>query len=434
MRKSKYIRGEWYKGEEFEISLTEDVPALATLQKIEKEIGSLRPLYEEYVLVNLQNEAEKTPEKPVFFKVMRDMTFYGNYAYCVELGMASDEFSYTKQGLSLDDAIELFRTCCVKRVMPGGWELSKESRNSELRRAETEEQCDYGENFLAYYWQGKFRHIENKPQLDFAESEALEAIFTSGYEDAYYTAELARIYEELGLYKKLDKLFETHSDNPVIAQIKGEMAYHGIFGKPDYKAAFKYFTHAMKIGSVLAQYYLAKMYRYGQYVRLNYSKYVSMIRSAYSIYQRSIPEGCPYKISLELSKIEQQFGNDEQAIKYCLDALELSHFLIGYGHTDDIKECDEKMILQLYSLVDFDPDDMDLFDLLYVLRKPHRVNIYLDDKRITVQSYYNQDRLVVKCGDSYYANAIQFLNKHKENGKTIISRIDDIDYMEIDDE
>lgn len=428
------VRGEWCSGDPLKLTLTTDMlPAMDTVRKIESKIRSLRSLYDDFVVVDLQDKNNINTDYPTFFQTLRDRKFRNTNTYHVELGMriAHGNILYKKKGVTLDEVIALFRRFCLDREKPNPSEWYVEPHiygdiEQSKEYIEQEKQCKKCRSFLSQYWQNDIEGYG----LDFAEYEALDYIIVYDCRPDYL-CELARKYEELGMYSVLCDLFKVRSHNPVVAQIRGEMEYNGIFGKPDYKKAFEYFSHAMTVGSLLAEYYIAKMYKYGLYVKQNYGKYKRMIQSVYKKYQKSIIECCPLCIALEASKVEQQAGNEKKAIDCCLQALKNQRWLMSVGLGNVTNE-DAAIVCQLYQLIDFDPDDMDLLDLLYVLREPCQVNILLNGKQITVCSYYNCGRLIVKCGEEYYRDAVDFLRKHKENDELLSTHVYEIAYMEIE--
>lgn len=428
------VRGEWYCGNSLEEKLTVDMlPADDLVQKIEKKIKSLRPIYHEFVVVELQDETNIDKTYPLYFQIIRNKSYLKTNTYRAEIGMRKGYGTvlYAQTNLTLNDVLKLFRKICIQREKPNKseWLEGKRVYGGKKLRAGSgiDDKTDYAryQSILTDCWLYNIvgRHAE------FLEYDILEhAVFK--FDDPYHLEQLARAYEKKGLYEKLNRLFETHSYHPVVAQIKGEMALHGIFGKPDYKKAFEYFTHAMKIGSLLAEYSIAMMYKHGLYVQQDYVKYEKMLRSVHRKYSSSWIMCCPFRIFLELSKLEQQRDNEEAALDFCLQAQDITRWLAtnGYG---TVTESDVDITQQIYDLGYFDPDEMGLLDLLVVLKKPCSINIGVKGHVVNVRSYYNNNRVVVKCGEKYYRDAVDFLRKYKVEGKYLTTYIDEIDYMEI---
>ncbi len=423
------IRGEWYCGISLKTRLTADMlPADDIVCQIETKIKTMRSLYDEFLVVDLQNQQTADRELPIYFQMLRNRNFGMTNAYHLELGMKSERgiIHYIKDAVSLEEALDLFKKICVYRVRPesGAWKIGTitycaGNNEDEIR------QLGYCERFLSKYWQNKIGGIG----VEFAEYDAWEYVVENN-SDAYYTCEIAREYERRGLYAKLRRLFEMESFNPVIAQINGEMALHGVFGKPDYKTAYEYFMHAKTVGSLLAEYYIAKMYQYGLYVETDYAEYERLIRMLYEKYQNNMLECCPRQVFLEMSKIEQRAGNIGKAIEYCIIPIKTQRTLmrVGFGN---ITDADREIVNRLYELIEFDYDDMDLLDLLYVFNKPSKVRIAIGNKQLTVQAFHNEGKLIVKCGKSYYRDATFFLQKHKIKDKLLATYIYDVDYMEV---
>ena len=127
----------------------------------------------------------------------------------------------------------------------------------------------------------------------------------------------------------------------------------------------------------------------------------------------------------------QSEGDIDAAVECCAKILELKRKIMAMD-IGNVEYEDVDIINQLYSLIDFDPDEMDLLDLIYILQKPCMVRIVpLGTKIITVRSYYRNGRLIVNCGKRYYRDAVEFLRKHKIGDELFASYIFKIVYMEI---
>lgn len=428
------IRGEWYYGDPLKITLTaEMLPAVDVVDRIETKIKSMRSLYNEFLIVDLQTADPYDKEFPVYFQMLRNRKFGKTNTYHIELGMMLEHgiILYKKDELTLGGAIELFEKTCVNREKPdkSEWRLGSHvyafKDNTDGReKADEKNRLERCNRFLSKYRQKTICGIG----AEFAEYEALEYMDEND-PDPEYACALAREYERRGLYSKLRRLFETTSYNPVIAQINGEMALHGVLGAPDYKTAYEYFIHANTIGSLLAEYYIAKMYRYGLYVNKDHAEYERRIRSVYEKYLNSLIECCPHQIFLEMSEIEQRAGNIDKAIEHCVMSLKTLRLMMRVG--GNITDTDLKIVNRLYGLVEFDPDDMDLLDLLYVFNKPSKVRIVIGNVQLIVQAIDHKGRTIVKCGKSYYRDAADFLQNHKIKDKCIATYINNISYMEI---
>ena len=424
------IYGEWYGGDSLEVKLTADMlPAEALVLRIESKIRSLRSLLDEFVIVELQDENSADKEFPVYFQTLRNRELNRTNTYEVELGMKIDRgtIHYIKDEATLEELLTLFRKICIDREKPqkNEWRIGSRIFSIKEKKTDTDKRLKRCRRLLSMYWRNE---IVGQGAY-FAKYDALEYIMENdaGY---YDTAEAVRDYERRGLYSKLKDMFKHWSYNPVVAQINGEMAIHGIFGEPDYKTAYEYFIHAKTIGSLLAEYYIAKMYQYGLYVEKDHEEYEKRIRAVFSTYKNNRLICCPREILLEMSIIDQLAGDNDMAIKHCLTARAVEKESMSVGYCD-ITDTDRKITDRLYQLTEFDPNDMELLDLLYVLKQPCKVLIVTGRKQYTVQAVNKNGQTIVKCGKSYYRNAVEFLKRHKIKDKYLADMVEDIDYMEI---
>ena len=150
----------------------------------------------------------------------------------------------------------------------------------------------------------------------------------------------------------------------------GYIYYYGRVGQPDYEKAFHYYKLASDQGNIVAAYKLADMYKNGYYVQKDYPKYVQIIKSLYPLLQGATNTFDPVpEVYSRLAKIYVEEGNEDQAIQLLLIAKEFQSQRLIYSDFFGDLTIIKHIVLDLYSLIQFDSDYMDLFDLYYVLQK-----------------------------------------------------------------
>lgn len=177
----------------------------------------------------------------------------------------------------------------------------------------------------------------------------------------------------------------------------GYIYYYGRVGQPDYKKAFHYYKLASDKGNLVAAYKLADMYKNGYYVSKDYSKYVEIIKSLYPLIQGATNTFDPVpEIYSRLAKIYVEEGNEDQAIQLLLIAKEFQSQRLIYSQFFGDLTIMKYIVNDLYSLIQFDPNYMDLFDLYYALQKPCKVAIEILGEDHIIEAKY-EDGLFYIC-------------------------------------
>lgn len=179
----------------------------------------------------------------------------------------------------------------------------------------------------------------------------------------------------------------------------GYIYYYGRVGQPDYKKAFHYYKLASDKGNLVAAYKLADMYKNGYYVSKDYSKYVEIIKSLYPMIQGATNTFDP------VPEIYSQFFGDLTIMKYIVN--------------------------DLYSLIQFDPNYMDLFDLYYALQKPCKVAIEILGDDHIIEAKYEDGLFYICMDDKNYEDVDQFFLHAKVNEEPISTQYVNVNYIEI---
>lgn len=429
------IKGDWYSGNSYKTKLTLHEPEWENhIKEIENKIIQMRSLPYEFVVVELYKENGEA-DIPAFFQTTRNRdynpTISKRYTYCVEIGVRETGGNrlYIKNDVDCAKALRLFREICVERKMVNleDWERDDYLYSLNLTADEIEEKkrIKRYRKILSMYYNGEIDgELGNTAAIETIEElRELDWIFQD-------VPTLISLYRHYDLYDNIKSFFERHSFNCNLANAMGDIAYYGKLGKPDAKTAYDYYEHAGKIGSLRAQYNAAKIYRDGLTHPTDLMKYKQAVKSVYDFY---IENDAKHKlpaitdIILELSRIEEQLGNKEKALEYCLEAKAYEQRAMNDVCYSGEKA--EKIVLQLYRLTEFDASNMELLDLCYGLQKPCVISLALQCGTILLEAVEYEDEVIVKCENKYYRNAVEFFKNFRYKGKRITAYQNQIDYI-----
>lgn len=212
----------------------------------------------------------------------------------------------------------------------------------------------------------------------------------------------------------------------------GYIYYYGRVGQPDYEKAFHYYKLASDQGNLVAAYKLADMYKNGYYVQKDYPKYVQIIKDLYPKIQGATNTFDPVpEIYSRLAKIYVEEGNEDQAIQLLLIAKEFQSQRLIYSQFFGDLTIMKYIVNDLYSLIQFDPDYMDLFDLYYALQKPCKVAIEILGEDHIIEAKYEDGLFFICMDNKNYEDVDQFFLKAKINGELISTQYVNVNYIEI---
>lgn len=212
----------------------------------------------------------------------------------------------------------------------------------------------------------------------------------------------------------------------------GYIYYYGRVGQPDYEKAFHYYKLASDQSNLVAAYKLADMYKNGYYVQKDYPKYVQIIKSLYPLLQGATNTFDPVpEIYSRLAKIYVEEGNEDQAIQLLLIAKEFQSQRLIYSQFFGDLTIMKYIVNDLYSLIQFDPDYMDLFDLYYALQKPCKVAIEILGEDHIIEAKYEDGLFFICMDNKNYEDVDQFFLKAKINGEPISTQYVNVNYIEI---
>ena len=212
----------------------------------------------------------------------------------------------------------------------------------------------------------------------------------------------------------------------------GYIYYYGRVGQPDYEKAFHYYKLASDQGNLVAAYKLAGMYKNGYYVQKDYPKYVQIIKDLYPKIQGATNTFDPVpEIYSRLAKIYVEEGNEDQAIQLLLIAKEFQSQRLIYSQFFGDLTIMKCIVNDLYSLIQFDPDYMDLFDLYYALQKPCKVAIEILGEDHIIEAKYEDGLFFICMDDKNYEDVDQFFLNAKIDDEPLSSQYVNVNYMEM---
>ena len=194
----------------------------------------------------------------------------------------------------------------------------------------------------------------------------------------------------------------------------GYIWYYGRAGTVDYKKAFECFSFAMERGSLVAAYKIADMYKNGYYVPKDEKKNIEIVEGVYEKVKDSDYLGDPVaSVSLRLARIRKEQGRREEAIDLLLRAKHFQKSIVNYhSFFGDLKMM-EDVVSELYSMVDFDEKDMDLFDLIYLFRKPASVTFWYKQRQYEIEAVTSDGKTCIRFGGKTYPSMFDLLQKGK---------------------
>ena len=202
----------------------------------------------------------------------------------------------------------------------------------------------------------------------------------------------------------------------------GYIWYYGRTGQKDYEKAFRHYSRSMKRGNINSAYKVADMYKNGYAVEKDYDKYVSIIEDLYPKVKkeknlfRPVPE-----IFTRLAHIRLEQDRTDEAIMLFMQAKDFLAQRIYHSAFFGNLSIMKWLVDDLYELIDFEVDDMDLYDLFYVLNRPSLTTFKYDGKKHTVQSTLEDGAYVVRFDDKWYKSREDFFAKASIDGQRLTS-------------
>ncbi len=415
------------------------------VDRIKNKLNNMTNYINDYVIIDFfdpipdwsEGKSNFNKDTIVFFQTIKESSFYQLNYYDVEIRIDGPNNHYVYAcSVRKKEMLQLFDEICVKRKMPdlSNWkkiydelEYGGYLADISVMTDERREKIKLNKEIVRKWC------LDELPKEDYSiYFNALEQVSKKGWSsDATYQEMYCTELENLGLGNKIVEKFK-YTTKPIILDIIGQKYLYGDGGvSPDYKKAYRYFYHAEKLGNMRSRYYRALMFKNGLHVKKNYNKYVKMIESIPEEFisaggKRVLP--CIDFAFVELAKIYKEKGDKAKCLHNAYRAQDLNdsrrfHFL-------EISRMPEILDI-IYSMIPFDENDMDIYDLLYLLKKPAKAMFFANGKQYKVESVDMNGYCMVKFKNKYYKNAKEFFNKASIDGKKFYEWLHNVDYVEV---
>ena len=192
----------------------------------------------------------------------------------------------------------------------------------------------------------------------------------------------------------------------------GYIWYYGRTGQKDYEKAFHYFSKLMNKGDLIATYKIADMYKNGYYVTKDEFKYEEIIEDLY-------PKVCKLndafdpipEVYTRLARIRKKQGNIDEAINLYMDARYVLSIRLKYNPFFGNINIMKWLIEDLYTMIEFDEEVFELYDLFYLMKAPHEVSFTYEDRRYTITSEIEGEESHICFDNIWYRTIDDFISK-----------------------
>ncbi|MBP5604289.1 MAG: sel1 repeat family protein [Ruminiclostridium sp.] len=268
----------------------------------------------------------------------------------------------------------------------------------------------------------RFVYQDNLSEEDvFLYSEAMQYLIEQT-KNSEYMLELGGVYYERKDFDLALKYYEMSASfgNEEANICLGYIWYYGRTGTVDYKKAFEYYSGAPH--HINALYKVADMYKNGYYVEKNYDKYKEIIEDIYAhkINQEKyyIPE-----IYTRLAKIRSKEGKTDEAIKLYREARIQLAFRIYHNAFFGNVNIMKWLIEDLYKLTEIDMDNIDLFDLFELLKKPIKIKFFCDsdESEHIVEAVDENGEIVIDFDGKWYRTTDDLFGKAEIAGDRLVT-------------
>ena len=247
--------------------------------------------------------------------------------------------------------------------------------------------------------------------------------------------ELGSVYYEARQFDLALKYYELAAeyDNLYAISDLGYIWYYGRTGEKDHEKAFYYFDKARQMGDVIAAYKVADMYKNGYYVEKNYEKYKAIIEELYPKvrHARFLNEPLP-EIFTRLARIRTEEGRTQEALRLYDEAREfLAQRIQEHPFFGDLNIM-KWMIEDIYRLRKFDKEDVELYDLYYLLTSPVKVSFTFEGEAHEVEAVQEGGGVVVRFDDKWFRTVDDFFQKAELDGELLTMRYEELYDFEVE--
>lgn len=232
----------------------------------------------------------------------------------------------------------------------------------------------------------------------------------------YY--EMAAAYDYTGAYECL-----------------GYIWYYGRTGTVDYKKAFLNYSKAYERGSDVCAYKLADMYKNGYFVEKDFEKYKEIVESLYRKYKGREYSFSPYapipEIYMRLAKIK----SDAKDIKAALNLYDTAEEFLAeriqknpfFGNLNMMKWLKG----DVYELRTMDEDNLGLYDLYVLFRKPVKVKIRIRGKNYEAEVSGEGEDRAINFNGKWFRTIDDFFKKASVDDMLLTELYDEVDRIQV---
>lgn len=207
----------------------------------------------------------------------------------------------------------------------------------------------------------------------------------------------------------------------------GYIWYYGRTGEKNYEKAFYYYDKARQMGDLIAAYKVADMYKNGYYVEKSFEKYKEIIEELYPrVADARLLEDPLPEIFTRLAKIRSEEGRIEEALQLYDTARDFLAQRIQYHPFFGNLNIMKWMIADIYRLREFDPEDMDLYDLFHVLNAPAKVEFTFEETSHEIEAVQEGGQLSVRFDEKWYRTVDDFFRKAEIDGELITTLYEEL--------
>ncbi len=250
-----------------------------------------------------------------------------------------------------------------------------------------------------------------------------------------YMVDLGSFYYESRQFDLALKYYEMAAEHNNLYAISnlGYIWYYGRTGEKNYEKAFRYFDRARRMGDIISAYKVADMYKNGYYVEKNYEKYKEIIEELYPKIKntRRLNDPLP-EIFSRLAGIRTKEGKPKAALHLYEKAMSfLAQRLRWHSFFGDLNIM-KRMVEDVYKLQPFDPENMWLYDLFYLLASPHKIRFCFEDTTHEVESVEEDCAIVIRFDDKWFRTVDDLFRKTELDGELLTTRYEELYDFEVE--
>ncbi len=226
-----------------------------------------------------------------------------------------------------------------------------------------------------------------------------DMMYLGGYYYEIKKFDLALKYYEMAAACDYDSAYEC----------LGYIWYYGRTGERDYKKAFEYFSKLMEKGDPTAAYKIADMYRNGYYVKKDQAKYEQIIEELYPKVRDmdSLFDPVP-EVFTRLARIRTAQGRVEDAVDLYIYAKDFLAQRIRHNAFFGNLNIMKWLIEDLYELIEFDEEFVDIYDMYYLLKTPHEITFRYRNEKQKLESVKEGDECTVCFNGKWFHSIDDF--------------------------